>query len=225
LGRSIGSDSFSWDVVDGLNGLNMGMAGKPLSTDILLLNYYESLINDRAIIIIPITFSFFCSDESPYTPFETIYNFDLPLLGMVQSNATIEYVLKSKGFISLTSNRNKQIPYDYFPDMLFQPDICEDNNLSLYVDLINSIQINKEKVFIVLTPHYMDFATSIDYEGFNWFYEMMEELIKSTDIRFLDYSNLKIVQDKEYFNDFVHLNQNGSEVFTKHFVDSLLKHG
>jgi hypothetical protein len=50
-------------------------------------------------------------------------------------------------------------------------------------------------------------------------------LIKSTDIRFLDYSNLKIVQDKEYFNDFVHLNQNGSEVFTKHFVDSLLKHG
>jgi tricorn protease-like protein len=109
--------------------------------------------------------------------------------------------------------------------MLFQPDICEDNNLSLYVDLINSIQINKEKVFIVLTPHYMDFATSIDYEGFNWFYEMMEELIKSTDIRFLDYSNLKIVQDKEYFNDFVHLNQNGSEVFTKHFVESLLKHG
>jgi hypothetical protein len=225
LGRSIGSDSFSWDVVDGLNGLNMGMAGKPLSTDILLLNYYESLINDRAIIIIPISFSFFCSDESPYTPFETIYNFDLPLLGMVQSNATIEYVLKSKGFISLTSNRNKQIPYDYFPDMLFQPDICEDNNLSLYVDLINSIQINKEKVFIVLTPHYMDFATSNDTDGFKWFYEMMEEMVRLTEVRFLDYSNLEIVQDKKYFNDFVHLNQNGREVFTEHFVDSLPKHG
>jgi len=224
LGRSIGADSFSWEVVDDLDGLNLGMAGKPLSTDILLLNFYESLINDQTILIIPVTFSFFCSDETPYTPFETIYNFDLPLLGMVQSNASIQYVLKSKGFISLTSNRNNEIPYDYFPDILFQPDICEDNNLSLYVDLINSIQINKERVFIVLTPHYMDFATSNDYDGFKWFYEMMEELIKSTEVRFLDYSNLEIVQDKKYFNDFVHLNQNGREVFTKHFVDSLLKH-
>jgi hypothetical protein len=225
LGRSIGSDSFSWDVLDDLNGLNLGMAGKPLSTDILLLNHYESLINDQTILIIPITFSFFCSDETPYTPFETIYNFDLPLLGMVQSNATIEYVLKSKGLISLTSNRNNEIPYDYVPDTLIQPDICKDNNLISYIDLINSIQIDKERVFIVLTPHYMDFATSNDTDGFKWFYEVMEELIRSTEVRFLDYSNLEIVQNKKYFNDFFHLNQNGREIFTKHFVESLLKHG
>ena len=223
LGRSIGSDSFNWRVVEDYDGINMGMAGKPLSTDLLLLDFYENIINEESIIVIPITYSFFCSDETPYTPFETIYNYNLPLLGMVQTNATIEYLLKSIGLIELTTNRNNSIPLDYFPNVKYEPEICDDSNLSFYIDLIEKINLKNSNVILLITPHYMDFATNKESDGFIWFYQQINLLVDKTGIKFIDYSDLEELQDREFFNDFTHLNQIGRDQFTNLFVESLFK--
>jgi hypothetical protein len=225
IGRSNGADSFSWENINDYSGINFGMAGKPLSTDLILLEFYEDVVDEHSVLLIPITFNFFCSDETPYTPFETIYKFDYPLLGMVQSNATIEYVLKSKGLRELTTNRNNTIPVSYIPEQLYSPEICDNDNLSLYVDLINSLKIDKENVVLMITPHYMDFALDKEHEGFRWYYNKIDVLIDVTNINFLDYSDLDLIQDKNYFNDFQHLNQKGRDLFTRYFVNEFIKHG
>lgn len=221
IGRSIGADSFNWRVVEDYKGINMGMAGKPLSTDSLLLDFYEKILDENSIIVIPITYSFFCSEEAPYTPFETIYNYNLPLLGMVQTNAIIEYLLKSIGLIELTTNRNNFIPLDYYPIDLYEPEICDDSNLSDYINLIEQINLKNSNVILLITPHYMDFATNKESDGFIWFYQQINLLVDKTGIKFIDYSDLDELQYREFFNDFTHLNQNGRDQFTKLFVESL----
>jgi hypothetical protein len=106
IGRSIGADFFVWKVSDDINGVNFGRAGKPLKYDLELINFYENSLNTNTLVILPITFSFFCSDESSFAPYESIYRFNLPLFGMVQTNASIEYLLYAYGLRNLSDRSN-----------------------------------------------------------------------------------------------------------------------
>lgn len=218
LGRSIGADSFNWKVNEEYKGLNMGMAGKSLKTDLMLLNFYGNLVSENTLIIIPITFSFFCSDEMPYTPIETIYNYDFPLFGMVQTNASIGYFLRSQGYINRPT-RNNSIPSDYQPKSLYEPDICDNSNLNLYIELIKQMQSITTNIVLIITPHYVEFVDKKENDEFVWFYENVNYLVEETKVKFIDYSDLEELQNKDYFHDFTHLNQRGRDIFTKFFVD------
>jgi hypothetical protein len=219
IGRSIGADSFNWKLINNYSGLNMGMAGKPLSSDKLLLEFYDTIYDDRTTLIIPITFSFFCTNETPYTPFETIYKYRFPLYGMVQSNATLEYYFRTKSLNELTGNRNYTIPKSFFPNKLYVPEYCEKSNLDLYIDIINNIEIDNNNIILLITPHFLEFSDSWDSFEFIWFYENIEILTNHTGIRFIDHSGVDILQNREFFNDFVHLNQKGRDVYTYYFVN------
>ena len=124
-------------------------------------------------------------------------------------NSTISKIRSTDGYLPL----NKTIDYDPEPLTI---EHCEPDSLKLhYIEQLIKDCEGKQKLFFTISPNY--FRTDISK------YKPIIELCKKHDIPILDHSNDSIfIEKKELFQDRIHLNHEGAEIYTCIIIQEML---
>ncbi len=95
-------------------------------------------------------------------------------------------------------------------------------SVKLFTDFIQDCKKSNINVIFVYTPEYIegkDFVTNR-----NDIMSMYNNMSEKYNVPFLDYSNDSICYQKKYFYNTMHMNYEGSEVFTKELAKDLIKY-
>lgn len=204
LGTSHGINSIDFNYF-GINGLNLAKAGQPYRYDLEKLDYYENLIGDNTLIIIPVSFHSLCLDESDWLPHEVIYNDWFPILGMPKILTLRTYVQGTGYNQELLENTNFNQPNE----IEVVPTYCNDEIAIGYLRLI----LQQYKNTILITTPYLESYLG-DLDDFSWFYGKVYGIAEEYDVIYLDYSRDERFQNHNFFSDATHLNAIGRRKFT-----------
>ena len=215
VGTSHGSVSFNWKTLN-LNGLNLAKSGQPLIEDAFLLDQHSDHFNEETLVIIPISFHTFCMEQELSAKTQSIYLDPLKLLGMVRSDRVLEYIFdRNNGdYPPDDFNFERFTPNSLSPSECDEPSIEESTNA--VIEIINEYPNS----VLVTTPYYVESLSIID--EFQDFYEIIDQISKTSDTPYYDYSRDERFNDTKYFYNNTHLNTLGREQFTKYFYDEVL---
>jgi hypothetical protein len=190
--------------------INLAKAGQPFKYDLEKLYFYERFIDNKTVVIVPISFHSFCLDNEEWLPHEVIYNYSFPILGMSR-------ILTLRTYITTTADElaGNLMSFNAKNDFIIPPD-CDVSNAKGYLELI--IQ-EHENVVLITTPYLSQYLGS--YQDFNNFYSIVSELSENYNVDYIDYSRDERFQNLSYFNDATHLNSIGRGIFTNILISDL----
>ncbi|WP_452226362.1 hypothetical protein [Lacinutrix cladophorae] len=247
LGNSHGHDF----VYNEIEGKAFNRASNTLYYDLKNYNYLKPYLNERATIIIVLSYFSFGLDENR-TDKNKINSFVNDFYLYLPKNSIWEYSFKRK--IDVYFNVIRSNFFDACKGSKKEADrIVSNNKISKkeQLDLFSverAIKHKKEGVFsnpeknieytieliedainsgyqpILVTPPY--FVSYNKYFSSQWlevnFYNYVEELKKKTNIKYLDYSkDARFVTEPDFFQDSDHLNDNGKKYFSKVFFSEI----
>lgn len=216
LGTSHGEVGFDWSDLDypEIEGLNLGLSGKPFKYDYFLLDYYKNFIDPDAIILLPISFHSLCMSQSTYSPIDSVYNIHLPLLGMVRLNYLWDFISYPRDYPNDEFNNN------YIPKSTI-PRKCNEEVIGNSISFINEIAKMYPNLVLITTPYYQDALA--DYSEFSEFYQLIGIITKDNDISYFDYSRDERFSESSLFYDTTHLNSEGRKLFSNIVIKEIVE--
>lgn len=208
LGTSHGEVSFDWINYshESIQGLNLGLSGKPFKFNAYLLDYYNDFIDDDALIILPISFHSFCMRQDSYPPVESLYGTKIPLLGMVRLNNLWDLRSYPRDYPDDNFSNN-------FIEFSIKPTECDEKILNESLNYIREIAKSWPNLVFITTPYYYKALSDID--NFNYFYQTIENLRVELNLSYYDYSRDIRFEDESLFYNVTHLNTKGRLKFTE----------
>lgn len=216
LGTSHGEVGFDWKNLEHsyVKGLNLGLSGKPFKYDYFLLKYYRNNIDPDAVILLPVSFHSLCMSQSTYSPIDSVYDIQFPLLGMVRLNYLWDFQSYPREYPSDEFIKN------YTPNS-FKPTSCDNQVLEQSTSYINEIAKMYPNLILITTPYYHDALA--DYSEFNDFYQTIWHISSKYNLMYFDYSRDERFYESRLFYDATHLNTDGREMFTRIVVNEIIE--
>jgi len=174
----------------------------------LLLPYYHNYNSFKEIIQLNPDFSMLELISNMYIYNSTIYHF---VRSYFFTNNDINF-----GFEAL----NGQIEINNYEPFFLEKEEVMDINKKRFLDkIINLCKDKNIELIGVTSPTYSKFDVQ------NRIIDEMELIFNKNNFQFIDYSNyLEFYQRPEYFKDQLHMNNQGAEIFSRHFSQKI-EHG
>ena len=253
LGSSHGKDFDYSDFKDKYTCFNFSLDGQHLMGDYTVLNYYRNNIKSGAIVFIIVSYQHLFSqgqlvmDERYYRflPRELIRDYDekinfytnyFPALAVTDCVVLFERIF-GVNFVTASpyeemnpENSKKMAARRFINLMKYRIAKNDDGKRSrqdkyLY-DIINLCKKIGAKPILVTTPYLKEFSEEIkqnDNEFHKDFYEILDEVVHTTDVKYYDYSNDdRFCSNYDLFVDVDHLNHKGARKFTNILMREVL---
>ncbi len=141
-----------------------------------------------------------------------IYPYNSFLLNIISGNLNLQKKsrLDNKGYIPLSKTWNEPLK-----EIKRQIGDIDTNILNAYKSFIKNCKEKKVKLFIVVSPVFYSYGADSSIA-------LAAKIANESNIPFIDYSkNDLFLNNKEYFQDVFHLNNEGAIMFSNLLVDSL----
>ncbi len=96
--------------------------------------------------------------------------------------------------------------------------------LQLLESCISLCKKNNVKLVLVMAPYFKQYSPEKYFTNFNAVVDSVKTVANQSDIPFFDYTKMSIVDKKQYFYNFNHLNSLGADVYTKAVSDTIKKY-
>lgn len=239
------SHANSFDFYRNKNALKFNKSGNTLYYDYQNYSFLNSkgLLNEEAVVIIPISYFSFGLNENRNDNFELDYYSYLPpdqiydyswkksiFLFFRNFQKSIDNTLKPETNETQENKKNSKnlerigklraMHHKRITDSVYF-----NKNVEYLSNLIQEVNENHQIPVLVSTPFYQSYLNQFDSKWLHKnFYDNVSKAIhlQGSDIIYLDYSHDKrFIENANYFKDSDHLNANGKKVFDSIFLNDL----
>lgn len=241
VGSSHGGQSFRYaplgEAVYG-QAFNFGMGGQSYLYDYHFLECYENRINDEGgVLIVPISIFSLYVDEQRASDYASKILRYYPILdyGYIEGANRTDYVLYKYVYpnLPLLKLADKQIDTIFylrnenveFEDSRSQYDekgcpILVEKNLDALIAIIEFGRRHHMRVLLITTPVQEEFYESYGESYVETFHSDVGRLVEELQVEYWNYEDL-YHDEKSYFTDSNHLNEDGAAAFTQLVFDRI----
>jgi hypothetical protein len=130
----------------------------------------------------------------------------------ISSNKSTKKTYRYRGYIGRDKKWNDDLAKAKLKMKQYSINI-DSSAFDLFEQFLLECKSNNTAVILVYTPEHIEGQNFV--KNRKEIFEMYHDFSEKYNLTFLDYSNDKMCQDKEFFYNASHLNKKGSEVFTR----------